>query len=410
MKKLIAIAVVFALVMGGVFAEANVGGGVWGKILLGQGMTGESPVADGAAGMDLNLSGQNDDGTFGGRLGFAADSVWHGKDLLGKDGTNIKDVTSRIWWKPIDMIQIQFGSNSYGADFGIGDANTGWGFYQGFNDLNVWNSDWDPPDAWKFHDLGLGFQGNGLGSGDGMGFYLSVYPISGLEFDLKIPFWGEQPVMDIYKKFYAQVSYDIPNIGKVQAAYKSNTLGLGYAADGFVDNPATIGLSFALSALQSAGLDLGFKLSTNLPMANLDQDLSKTYPLDLAVGAGFTTGDFNIKFRFAGNFLGKFTTDVSDPSNVFVDKTPAYIIFGLYPNYKVGDLFVGVGFDMRVNNIGEDSRTGERRETRVLWHAAPHVGYNVGGGKLQAGLNVGAPNGEQDVIRWAIPVRMAYSF
>jgi len=37
MKKLIAIAVVFALVMGGVFAETTVSGSASGKVLLGQG-------------------------------------------------------------------------------------------------------------------------------------------------------------------------------------------------------------------------------------------------------------------------------------------------------------------------------------------------------------------------------------
>jgi len=401
MKKLIAIAVVFALVMGGVFAEISVGGGVSANIILGQGLTGDDKpsTADGWAGLGINVSGQNEDGTFGGNFGFGANSVWHGTDLgiedaAGNDvnnGTIITDTAARIWWKPIEQVQIQFGSGSYWAYPQIGDAGTGWGFYAGFNDLNVWSI----------------ADGYGLDSGDGMGFYLTVTPISGLDIDLKIPFWGEDKALTVYQRFYAQVGYNINNIGTVKAAYKSNTGALAFRGlndkgeEDWLDDHAQIGLSFALSAIPS--VNLGFALITGIPTSNEDQNLLRTYPLNLSVGAGFNAADFNVKLRFAGEFFGKTTNTETDD----VVKNNAAIKFGVYPGYTVGSLFVGLGVDVKVEGISSEE---DAPDAKVSWHVAPHIKYSVGSGYLMAGLNVGAPEAQKDALKWSIPLRMGFDF
>jgi len=130
-------------------------------------------------------------------------------------------------------------------------------------------------------------------------------------------------------------------------------------------------------------------------------------PLDVAFGAGFTAGDFNVKLRFSGLFLGK---DTNITTGDILSKNSAMLGFGLYPNYKVtGNLLVGVGFDVMVHGLGEDA-AGEPFEKTVRWHASPAVQYSVGPGTFQVGMNIGAPNGEEKTLVWEVPVRLAYSF
>ena len=392
MKKLIAIAVVFALVMGGVFAETSVGGFTVGKITLGQGETGTDSKASGGASVRLQLSGQNEEGTFGGQFRVDGDAwlgasrvftVKDGDDTVGtftQNWSGLKDLRSNVWWKPIDILKIQLGPGLDGS-FGVGDANTGWGFYAGVNDLDIWNYS--------------GFNGDGFGGTgtNGTGLLLSVYPISGLDVNMFLPFNGTKDVLDVYKKFYAEVVYKIDNIGTVKAGFQSNTFDLG--------NPARIGVSFDLSALNAMGLSLAFKLHTGFPTADDDAATTRTEWLYMNLGVGYTAGDFNVKLRFKGQFLGKTTIGDAEPV-----KDDAMIGFGLFPNYKVGNLFVGVGFDVRVDQISDD----ETKDPRIIWHTSPFVQYSVGPGKFQMGLNVGTTSGAKDKLRWEIPLRIGFNF
>ena len=427
MKKLIAIAVVFALVMGGVFAEVGVGGYARGGVVLGQGQTGTDAISSRANGsIRLQVSGTNEEGTFGGNYRIEG-SNWDG---------NVASTRAWVWWKPIDLFKIQLGSSG-DSTFGIGDANTGWGFYGNIMTLNVWSASYDGTGFGN----SVGFQGNGFGDRAGMGIYLSVYPISNLELNFILPYEWTKDLVDVAERFYAEVVYKIPDIGTVKAGYQMNSGALGatpisqsakndYAlaqaqydllkdvnpdlkaptapTAGFVNNPAGIGVSFDLSALSGMGLSLAFKLHTGFPTTNEDQNLKQTQPLDLAVGAGFTAGDFNVKFRFFGQFLG---TKMTFTTGDVLEKKPATIGFGLNPNYKAsGNLFVGVGFDAKIWNIGENVATGEKLENKVAWHVSPYVRYTVGPGVFKMGLNVGAPTGLEKSITWGIPLHMTYGF
>ena len=380
MKKLIAIAVVFALVMGGVFAETSVSGSANGKLVLGQGKTGEDSTVDAGGSMKLKISGKNEEGNFGGEFLFNADNR----------AASLKDPKSNVWWKPIDMLKIQIGSDEWGS-FGI--DNGGTGIYGNMDDLDIWQS------------IGAG---KDFGSITGKGLFLSVTPISGLEFDVAIPFFNVNgagftaaywpAAKEVYKRFQARLVYNINNIGKVQAAYRSASYELG--------DPGKIGVDFDLSALSGMGLALAFQLNTYFPTGDADLATTESWPLNLLFSFGFTAGDFNVKFRFTGEFLGK--TTVND---VVTNETTATVRFGLFPNFKVSDaLFVGVGFDVQVNNIGEDLVTGDKLKTNILWHASPHLRYTVGPGLFQAGLNVGSKTGAEGILEWQIPIRIAYSF
>jgi len=375
MKKLIAIAVVFALVMGGVFAETSVSGFAVGKITLAKGETGKDSKASGVASSRIKLSGKNEEGTFGGEFRFdSGDTMWTEATAFLQTGR------SNVWWKPIDMIKIQLGAGLDGS-FGVGHANTGWGFYAGVNDLDIWN-------------YASRFNGQEFGQHTGPGLYLSVYPISGLELNFVLPFSAEKDVLEVYKRFYAEVSYKIDNIGTVKAGYKSATYEY--------TDPGKIGVSFDLSALNAMGLSLAFKLHTGFPTADLDADKKRSEPLYMNFGAGFTAGDFNVKLRFLGEFLGKTTTGDAEPV-----KDLSMIGFGLFPNYKIGSLFVGVGFDVNINKI---SSVEGAADPVLTWHTSPFVQYQVGPGKFQAGLNVGTKTGDSGILQWDIPLRIGFDF
>jgi len=427
MKKLIAIAVVFALVMGGVFAETSVSGSANAKVVLGKGETGAKNQTSGGGGVQLKITGQNEEGTFGAQFRFNSDLNWSGT-------TPIKEVRSTVWWKPIDMLEVRLGSELDGS-FGIKDANTGWGFYGNYADWGMWK----PQE---------GGDGSGFGGRNGTGLFLSVKPITNLSVNLVVPFrnW-DVAVLDVYQQIYAEVTYKIDNIGLVRAGYQSDkgALGMGFdtaevdkkyneamdkAYAEFLktgdytpvvkgtptetilteNTPHKLGLSFDMGdLLKDMGLALAFKLDTGLPTANPDQKLSRTQPLYVNLGAGFTAADFNVKFRFFGQFLGKTTHTDTD----VVLKDPAFIQLGLFPYYTVGQLTVGMGFDVRVANIGEDVN-GDKLDTVIRWHTSPFVQYKVGPGKFQVGLNVGTnaakPKPTQDVLAWEIPIRMDFNF
>ena len=400
MKKLIAIAVVFALVMGGVFAEINVGGSAWGKVYLGQGITGDKTTVDSGSGFQLKASGQNDDGTFGGEFGFEGDTWLSG----GNTGGNIHHNRSNVWWKPLDLLKIQLGSGLDGS-FGLGDANTGWGFYKDMNDMGLWEWDggWDVPGKWDFDG---GFNGTSFGGSTNMGLYLSVNPFSGLEVNMIFPFLNgkDQTPEDVYKLLYAEVGYNIDGIGKVKAGFKSNYFDYEQTGNNIASRPGRVGIAFDLSALQAMGLDMAVKLHTGIPTANVDWGVTDTFPLNVAFGVGFTAGDFNTKLRFNGEFLGK--RKYEDPA-VDDDKRDAFLQFGIYPNYTVGNLFVGVGFDLRVENINDDPD----RDSTIRWHASPHIKYSVGSGSFRAGLNVGVRDlADKDKLRWEVPIHIGIGF
>jgi len=421
MKKLIAIAVVFALVMGGVFAETSVGGSTDIKVVLGKGETGKDSQTAGGANVRLQLTGQNEEGTFGAQFRFDSSIMWSGT-------TPINNVRSKVWWKPIDMLKIQLGSDLDGS-FGIGDVNTGWGFYGNYADWGMWKpqrgGDGETFPAYR----------------TGSGLFLSVTPITNLSVNMIIPYrnW-DLLVMDVYQKIYGEVVYKIDNIGTVKAGYQSDTGALGTApisqsaldayalaqtqydlglisaepkapTAAFLDNPHKLGISFDMGdLLKPMGMSLAFKLHTGLPTANTQQNLSRTQPLYMNLGAGFSAGDFNVKFRFFGQFLGKTTNTATD----VVTKDAAFIQLGLFPYYTVsGNLAVGMGFDVRVNDIGEKPN-GDKLDTIIRWHTSPFVQYKVGAGKFQVGLNVGTNNDAakpaESVLAWEIPIRMDYNF
>jgi len=213
----------------------------------------------------------------------------------------------------------------------------------------------------------------------------------------------------VYQRFYAKVSYAIPSIGTVNAAFQSTT---------FDNNdPAGIGLSFKLTAIDNLALE--FEANTKFPTELVNGDIT-TAQLVAGLGVGYTVSDFNVKFSFAGKFLGK---TVDPDSGALKGKTPAEFAVGVMPSYTIGDLKVGLGFDMKIANLGmKEVDYGpvalQQTDSTVQWQASPQIQYTVGKGKLQTGVGlgnikptpgpVGAPT--VNIIQWQIPVKLTYTF
>jgi len=400
MKKLIAIAVVFALVMGGVFAETTVSGGASGKVTLGKGETGVDSWTAGEGGLSVKISGKNEEGNFGGELSFGANvnaNSWGSTDftklkngdLNAAPALNFKEIRSNVWWQPLDLLKVRIN----GGNFNLGRGGTG----IFFGDIQLWQ-------------LSEGPEFNG---GDGLGLYLSVFPIKNLQFDVSFPFGrningetiGVREPKQVYLKFFSMLTYKIDNIGTVKAAFKSNTFEYG--------NPASVGLAFDLSAIQN--VTVGFEAHTSLPTADPDNSLVKTSQLNANLSAGFTADDFNVTLGFYGKFLGK---TVNSDTGDLLEKTPAEFAVGVHPNYKFGGIKVGLGFEVRIKNIGmKDVEVGSFAGTdyTVQWQASPQLQYTVGKGTLRTGVAIGNPDPvvgapQANQIRWQIPFKLGFAF
>jgi len=293
-----------ALIAGAVFAETSVSGAVEVRVKLYDAEMGDHgedyggsfprPKAGGEFGAaQIQLTTSNDDGTLSGLFRLR----------------NVDIVRSAPWfhrvfinWKPVPVLNIFMGIDQDGK-FAT-DALQGWAFHQGVDDY-VHFQWWD---FWR-----ACFPGNW----DGFGVALSVYPVSGLDVNLVVPFgatgWPQATDSKVKKtseinKLYTsgyrlQANFAIPDIGKVMFSYKGpynnnhfqNYSGKYQDMAFSDDNPAygAFGLSFLLTAIDGLQANVGFATD------NLVKELGDDEKLPLYFGAGvfWNGGDFGVKFR-----------------------------------------------------------------------------------------------------------------
>jgi len=386
MKKLIAISVVFALVAGVAFA-ADVSGGVIGKIEPIAGDTGkdatgkknEVHVGGSFGRVRLEAAGQDDNGAFGGWTRF--DTSWGS----GVNGWGL------VWWKPLDIFKFQIGGNPDGH-FGA-DGMTRWGFYQGAGDAGV------TKEGWAF---GSSFYG---GFGD-VGAILTLTPIEALEVNIGIPFikYDSEKAADFYKRTNAQFAYTIDGTGKLAVTYAG---GLGdeikpkYKTEdddttpivGYGGNGAKLYGFFGLTAIENLEIDIG--LGYTLP-AKME---GATYnaPIAAGVGAAFSADAFGVKARVQGQFAGN-----AKPGNY---KDPMVIDFDVLPYFNVSDALVFY-FD-----AGTKVSIPDEGDNVIGWHVNPYV---VVQSNFYAGIRIESDGQKQGndpaVVKWSVPVAMAFSF
>jgi len=370
MKKLIAIAVVFVLAVGVAFA-ADVGAEVIGKLvpLKGDSVDGSTVNVEGPfRRVRFQAEGQNDDGNFGGWLRF--ESGWDGNG--GTSGGTVQ-AWGLAWWKPLDILKVQFGANPDGH-FGI-DGVTRWAFYQVGGDVDVAH------EGWAF--------GESFYAGDGRpGAFLTLTPIEQLAINVSIPLtdgWGGE-AKTVYRKLNAQVVYDIASIGKV---------GLTYAGDvnEDADSASKLWAYFGLSAIENLGIDLG--IGYYIPVKDDATDTTWKKPVALGLGINFNSGALGIKARVQGQFGGSTkiaSVTIKDNTTVTADLLPSFAI-----NDKVSALLdTGLVFDK-----------AEGSDAQVGWHIMPYVSVkaNAWAPNLYAGFRFEsegkAPGGPDAVINWS---------
>jgi hypothetical protein len=405
MKKLIAIAVVFALATGAVFAETAISGTVSVRANLFSATiddidgTSAGVAGGGIETVYIQFSGTNDEGTFGGLF-----------RLRGSEAT--KYHRAFAWWKPIPQLQIFFGQDPDGK-FGPYNA---WSFFQGQEDYaNV--HDWD---AWR-----APFPGNW----DSFGLAFSLYPVDGLEVNLVVPLAGGigsaaanwegsyRANTNFYDIFGGSLelaaSYAIPQIGKLfltligpngnnpaknyqdqpnnippdfQGATPTISI---FDPDIDVPNYGKLGLSFLLTAVEGLDVQLGF--STILPGEVED------HPSWLGLIANYTGGDWGVRFRSRLVLSGAGGKDnyVKDGSDFGFDVQPWYN-FGTFSAYL---------------SVGMVSTQGTTGDPVVQFVLNPYIKASFGPGSLRLGVVFHDPNLDKDNdARFRVPLIFGYSF
>ena len=392
MKKLIAIAVVFALVAGAAFADTSISGNVTarGKLISDTLDDNDDTKAQTSGQIEtayIQLSGQNDEGTFGALA-----------RLRGNDGTG-KFHRAFVWWQPIPQLRIFYGQDLDGK---FGPYNV-WSFFQGQEGYahNFQSSGFESWGDWR-----AAFPGNW----DKFGLSFSVYPVQGVELNLVVPAsggigsagavgiqswegtYGDKALEDVWLgSLELATSFSIPDIGKAGFTVigpGSNIFDENYKGDG--KKAADLGLWFLLTAVESLDVQLGGAFE--IP----GKDDEKDYPLKLALIANYNAGDLGLNFRT------RFVLGSGDDKSFQTE-------INVQPSYKLAfmKIFLAIGFAVK------DGDTSDDVDAVASVFVNPYVRVPLGPGEIRIGLHIEDPNLDGDVDKDAkvqVPVMFTYSF
>jgi len=413
MKKLIAIAVVFALVAGAAFA-VDVSGTVFGTVNVLETSIQEGTDYDTTAGgamgrVRLDASGEAGEGKFGGfiRLQFGNLPYYDYQDWYKWNPTNTAPGTNNkpheanadfflvnsvyAYWKPIDQFKLIIGN----WDDGIWgkEGVTGWMFNQMPQSDNGiatnpgiwygggWGSSIYGGSAKPLHSRYTFFEGfNEYGAA------LEIKPMDMLGINIAIPFISRagQEAKDVFKAVIAQVDLNL-DFGNIAITFD----GGGRAVTNFGDDGgifAYFGGSFG---------DLALDIGLSYHFAE-DADLAVP-PLGFGVGLKYTSGSFGIKFKATAALGG----DKSYKDFTFINTS-------ILPYFAVNEnicVFVNAGLGIMDN--GHDSYTG--------FFVNPYVRVGAEWGpSFYVGIRLeteGLYNADQDAkINFVVPVALTVSF
>jgi hypothetical protein len=430
MKKLIAIAVVFALAVGGVFA-ADLGVNIIGTVNLLEGNTNEGSEITGSASLDrvrIEGAGENDDGTFGawirveGAFGgyFTVPPSWHDdyKDGIAWEGDGFAPF-GLAWWKPIDMFKLSIGGNPDGIYGKEGYA--GWMFHQIVADTGVvaasqaWTCAytlWGTGGA-KFRDAFYGgFGGNAL--------MLDIKPVDAFGLNLILPYFdaGSPKLAGVFKNMTIQADVNL-DFGNIALTFDMSPWQDG--ADEKIGGKAY--LYFGLSAIENLSLD--FSVGFGLPQGDAME------PVAVGLAAKYNVSDaFGLKARVMASFGGKSWVggddmeipnpawdpddeDSEEPETITIPGVGAFgdnpfnLIFEVLPFFSISDsmtVFADIGINMGMPK-GGDSVIG--------FHFNPYIQVgNEWGPSFFAGVKVWTTGkaGDKTPVNFAIPIALHVSF
>ena len=463
MKKLIAVAVVLALVTGAAFADLTVGGALGIKVDTIKGDNQKNPDGTAtkpkggldftAARVDANFSSEK----YGGKvrlyatpmidywMGFSSNTtsgtttddtgimVWDsdkneqakdkdGKLLFLKSNTSTNAYGAPfayVWWKPVDLFRLKVGHD---PDSGLGASQIGgWGMNGGAQSFVAVDNDsrllvdgklsngadynqapWRVARAAGFYP---GFSG--------VGVWLSIYPASIVDINLLLPYnsnngriAGSRNVADIFMDFDVSVVFKLEGIGRVFVSFnsKNNTNDKGFTTD----SPGDIWASFSFNPGGSLALDFGF--GYYLPWTDTGADgskkgkdaVTKSNGFSIGVGAQYTSGDFGLKAR-VGTTLGKVNSGGENTT----------FGVGLLPSYNFGSFraFFNTGFGVNFPQEFIGNRI-------VAYYVNPYVQVPAGGLTFWAGIKLlgnfktysvdGKPS--ETNLNWAVPIGISVGF
>jgi hypothetical protein len=447
MKKLVAIAVVFALVTGVVFAADGVNINAWGRgafaplMIRGAPEDGKGKVLKAA-----NYKGKQTDQTA--QLYTGVGNSWGGGDIrvdfrivgnseyvgFGLNATaeqnrlSGNDDAAYIWAKPFssDVLKIKLGL--FVEDELRGKIGTANNTFDNFvlpkkvasgtvGDDKIFL---DEPEDRIFSRFRT-FMNDGDWStwnGKTTGFLLTSAPIDGLFVGLLVvggnigadqwPSWGTSSAMSAYDAYqYMQVGagYVIPNIGHVRAQYIGGAVGTYDAekqfditnklvgSNGTFDpkQSGSIQAAFALTAVDGLLVDLGGRFWLPVEDETLKNDLTKnsktSYGTLAALGATFRKEAFSLAFRFDGRFGSYDRKWKKDDST-----NGGQLNFRLNPAFDLEPCTVGLVFGFDTDTPGTDTKGKELKSKNskgkdVAFLPTTQLGF---GAYAQKGLGKGS--------------------
>jgi len=415
MKKLIAIAVVFALVSGVAFA-VDLGGTVIGQVTL---LEGQDPAVKNADGDDIiggsagfkririEGAGEAGDGKFGG---------WIRIDPKG-DGEFVRGGAGSVWWKPIDQFKLTIGGNPDGV-WGK-EGVTGWMFGQMAYDSGVTLSENNIWDGSGVFGLGLKTRNafyRGFGS---PGLLLEITPIDMIGINIALPYFDKAgaELKDIFGGLVAQLDlkFDFGNIaityeGEASYIQQGNNGWKNEFPDGsgksLINGGTIFGYFGGSFGDLSLDIGIGFELPNTDDKATIPNEEDVKNPFAVGLGLKYVAGDFGVKLRTVASFP-------TEDKNGNEDQ-PLKILADLLPYYVINDstrAFLGVGLSIWSPKEG-DAVTGfyvnPYLEVGAEWGPCFYVGFKLWSSKYNEWGNPD-PNAET-LTKWAVPIGMIVSF
>jgi hypothetical protein len=397
MKKLIAIAVVLALVAGVAFA-VELGGTVNTWVNLFQGDTGEDSKVTSSGGFSparIDGSGEALEGQFGGyvRLDF--------------DGGATKFADAYAFWKPIPEFKLILGMFNDGLWDGH-QGTVGWMFNQKANDGIAIN-----PGIWCGEGWGSSFFGDEI-NGIPMGAFLhsryvfnegwqyngaamEIKPLDMLNINIGIPFMSAprgNEVGDVLQASLAVIdlNFDFGNIaliydGANRAGIKAGDSGAFFLYFGGAFGPLSLDVGFSYHFAGAADAERPKWGASDAVL-----------PIGLGLGLKYATDSFGVKFRVTAAMGG--------------DDKGTYINTGINPYFAINDnlcAFVNAGLAIISPDpdLDVDPTTGwfVNPYLRVgpEWGPSFYLGFQV----WSNGIKVGD---DPAIVKWAVPIAVMVGF
>ena len=435
MKKLIAIAVVLALVAGVAFAQTANGISVnaWGRgafaplVNVGPAqVNGEADPDDKGesyAGTGITWGGPKPRVDF--RVNGNSDYVGFNLQYEG-EGISVADFAS-IWVKPFssDILKLTVGSKFQEDTLRgkVGDLNGG------FGDFVLGGV---PDEDAIFARFAAGGSTKGNADPGDSAFMISSAPIDGLFIGLFVPgpLWnwngpstGSKAAIS-YQYMQLGFGYNIANIGHIRAQYIGGWSGAKdlskeddvkyFTVASDTGKLASIELAFALTAVQGLVVDLGARIG--LPLEVKDTAGVSTFyskGTNIGLGATFNAAPFGIGAHVAISGLGAYAGGRGKDAK---SESGATTQVHLVPSFDVGEATIAL--DLRLALGGKSKDPDGKDVDKSDWSQigfGAYVQKGLGSGSVKAGVSYTLPktNGEGKADGsgvFSIPIILEYAF